>query len=107
MSRKLFNFPFLGKTYKIWLKAEHYANNNALALQAITEDGEPFADISVNIMCALNSEERKNHVCVDTNNLPRKSLEPLVKAGVLTDTGRMAPSGFVQYPIYRVDLSKI
>ena len=107
MSDKYFKLPFLGSTYNIRLKAEHYANNGALAIDAYTDGGEPFATISKNIIGALNPEERSDHICVDINNLPFKTIEPLVKAGVLTYTGRMAPNGFCQYPIYKVDLTKI
>ena len=104
---KIFNFPFLGKTYKICFKTEHYAYNGNLALQAYTRDGEPFADVSVNVMGALSAEEGKDHICLDSNNLPMSSFEEIVKAGVLTPTGRQAQSGFCTYPIYKVDLTKI
>jgi hypothetical protein len=104
---RIFNFPFLGKTYKIFFKSERYACNGNLALQAYTEDGEPFADVSVNITGALGAEEGNDHVCVDVNNLPMASFGEIVKAGVLIPTGRQAQSGFCTYPIYKVDLAKI
>lgn len=104
---KIFNFPFLGKTYKIWLKEEHYASNGNLALQAYTDEGEPFAMISTNVEGALTKAEGKDHICLDNNNLPISSFEEIVKAGVLTPTGRQACNGFCKYPIYKVDLTKI
>jgi hypothetical protein len=104
---RIFNFPFLGKTYKVQFKAEHYACNGNLALQAYTEDGEPFADVSVNVMGALSADDGKDHICLDVNNLPMSSFGEIVKAGVLTPTGRQAESGFCTYPIYKVDLTKI
>lgn len=106
MSR-IFNFPFLGRTYKVYFKAEHYASNGNLALQAYTKDGEPFTDVSVNVTGALGAEDGKDHICVDANNLPMSSFVEIVKAGVLTPTGRQAESGFCTYPIYKVDLTKI
>lgn len=107
MSNKLFVFPFLGTDYKIWLKEEHYASNGNLALEAYTDKGEPFATISVNLEGVLTPAEGKDHICLDTNNLPEKSFDGLVEAGVLTPTGLVAHSGFCKYPIYKVDLSKI
>lgn len=107
MSNKLFIFPFLGTDYKIWLKEEHYASNGNLALEAYTDEGEPFAMISTNVEGALTKTEGKDHICLDDNNLPLKSFDNLMKAGVLTPTGRHAQSGFCNYPIYKVDLSKI
>ena len=104
---KIFKFPFLGKTYEIFFKTEHYAYNGNLALQAYTKEGEPFADVSVNVMGALSAEEGKDHICVDVNNLPMASFGEIVKAGVLTPTGRQAQSGFCTYPIYKVDFTKI
>lgn len=107
MSNKFFKFPFLGTDYNICLKEEHYASNGNLALQAYTDEGEPFAMISTNVEGALTPKEGKDHICLDNNNLPEKSFEGLVKAGVLTPTGMAACSGFCKYPIYKVDLSKI
>jgi hypothetical protein len=107
MSHKLFIFPFLGTDYKIWLKEEHYASNGNLALQAYTDEGEPFAMISTNVEGALTKAEGKDHICLDDNNLPIKSFDNLMKAGALTPTGRYAQSGFCNYPIYKVDLTKI
>lgn len=107
MSHKLFIFPFLGTDFKIWLKEEHYASNGNLALEAYTKEGEPFATISTNVEGALTKEEGKDHVCLDTNNLPAKLFDGLVKAGVIMHTGRWAQSGFCQYPVYKVDLAKI
>lgn len=104
---QIFNFPFLGTDYKIWFKVEHYASNGNLALQAYTAEGEPFAMISTNVEGALTKEEGKDHICFDSNNLPAKLFDVLVKAGVLTHTGRWAQSGFCQYPVYKVDLAKI
>ena len=104
---KIFNFPFLGTDYKIWLKEEHYASNGNLALQAYTAEGEPFAMISTNVEGALTPTEGKDHICLDDNNLPLKSFDNLMNAGVLIPTGRHAQSGFCNYPIYKVDLSKI
>jgi len=106
MSKKFFKFPFLGTDYEISLKEEHYAFNDNLALQAYTKEGEPFATLSVNLN-VFTPEEGKDHICLDTNNLPIKSFDGLVEAGVLRPTGEVAHSGFCKYPIYKVDLSKI
>ena len=107
MSNKFFKFPFLGTDYEICLKVEHYASNGNLALEAYTKEGEPFATISTNVEGALTKEQGKDHICLDDNNLPIKSFDNLMKAGVLIPTGGWAFSGFCKYPIYKVDLSKI
>ena len=107
MYNKFFKFPFLGTDYNICLIEKHYASNGNLALEAYTDEGEPFAMISTNIEGALTPAEGKDHICLDDNNLPIKSFDNLMNAGVLIPTGRHAQSGFCNYPIYKVDLSKI
>lgn len=107
MSNKFFKFPFLGTDYNIRLIEKHYASNGNLALEAYTDEGEPFAMISTNIEGALTPAEGKDHICLDDNNLPIKSFDNLMNAGVLIPTGRHVQSGFCNYPIYKVDLSKI
>lgn len=105
-AQKIFKFPLNGKTYKVTLKLEHYADNGNIALEAYNK-GEDFATLSVNIPGALTKADGKDHIVLDLNNFQLTSFVPLFQEGVLIPTGRRVASGFCVYPIYKVDLTKI
>lgn len=80
-----------------------YSNNDTLAVLLETEEGEPFATITVNIMDDVANGE---YQYVDTNNCPwaPKFIE---ENGLGSPTGIMGFSGFCQYPLFRFNLEQI
>ncbi len=104
MNTEKFNVPFFGKQEEIYLTTANYADNGNLSVRSICAEG-PFASISTNIVGALSKEDGKDHICLD-HNLPHEVARVLEEKGYITPTGRSVTSGFVQFHIYKVDLTK-
>lgn len=73
--------------------------NRRIALQLITEDGEPWAMLSVNLPnVALEAQE----FCVPAWQLSAKEMRPQLASGLFEDTGRIEAAGRHQAPVWRV-----
>ena len=64
---------------------------------------EPYCDLTVNLDMQLG----KGLAFIDVNNADKRLLRFLEKQGFITPTGVTMPSGFVVYPLYRLNLDKI
>ena len=64
---------------------------------------EPFCNLTVNLDMQLG----KGLAFIDVNNADRDLLLFLEKQGFITPTGVTMPSGYVVYPLYRLNLDKI
>ena len=64
---------------------------------------EPYCNLTVNLDMPLG----KVLAFIDVNNADEKLLLFLEEQGFITPTGVTMPSGFVVYPLYRLDLDKI
>lgn len=90
------------KGYKVKTHIGNYRSNNNLAISLITDIGEPFATLTVNI----NTLEDDYLASVDTNNCPW--AEDFIKDNKLgTPTGMYQKSGWCSYPVYRFDLDEV
>lgn len=100
---KTYELEFYGEKYNLIVKTSRYTNNDSLAVLLETEEGEPFATVTVNIMNGVASEE---YQYIDTNNC---SWAPkfIEDNGLGTPTGIMGFSGFCQYPLYRFNLEAL
>lgn len=79
-----------------------YAYKNNLAIYLETDDGEPYAQLTVNLGTKLG----KDLAFVDTNNCPW--AEEFIKTYELGEPmGAYGSSGFCTYPLYRFRLDKI
>ena len=90
------------KTFKyndteVSLKRNSYRNNGSLAVEMITvPDEEPFAMITVNLGCPLQSDRI---AFVDENNIPGIDAW-LRKNGIAKPLGYKQRSGFCTYELY-------
>ena len=95
---KYYEIESYGKTYNVRIDRKAYANNNTLALFLITEEGEPFSNLTVNLVDSAVWAD-KTTAFVDTNHCPW--AEEFIKAnGLGAPVGYVAQSGFCAYPLY-------
>jgi hypothetical protein len=100
---KEYKLKFYGDTYKVVPFKSRYFNNDTLAVMLMTDKGEEFAIITVNIELTQASETR---AYIDTNN--HKWAENfLLDNKIATHTGEYGFSGFCLYPLYEFDLTKL
>ena len=64
---------------------------------------EPYRNLTVNLDMQLG----EGLAFIDVNNADKKLLLFLEEHGFITPTGVTKPSGFVVYPLYRLNLDKI
>ena len=93
----MYPLEFYGEMYGLSLFVTEYTSNGRLAIILIDQDGEDFADMTVNL-----PGERCPEGCafVDTNNSPWLE-EFIVWNGLGEFTGAYGYSGFCSYPQYR------
>ena len=89
-----------GETYKLNTIISNYRNNGNIYIGLISEDGEPFADLTVNIKPLA-----ENCSAVDTNNCPW--AEELINEYGLGKQFAYVQSGFCNYPVYEFDMEKV
>lgn len=98
---KTYKLDLYGQTFNLVANIDSYANNDSLAICLNTDEGEPFAVITVNI--AESSIIGQNQAFVDTNNC--SWAEKFIKKYKLgKPTGIMGYSGFCSYPLYEFNL---
>ena len=96
----MYPLEFYGEMYGLSLFVTEYTNNGRLAIILIDQDGEDFADMTVNL-----PGERCPEGCafVDTNNL--EGIDSwLAENGIAEHTGISARSGFCTYPLMKFNL---
>ena len=64
---------------------------------------EPYCNLTVNLDMQLG----KGLAFIDVNNADKRLLLFLEEQGFISPTGVTKPSGFVVYPLYRLNLDKI
>jgi len=89
-----------GETYKLNTIIDNYRSNGNIYIGLITQDGEPFADLTVNIK-PLSA----NCGAVDTNNLP--CAEALIEKYGLGERFTYVSSGFCNYPVYEFNIDNV
>lgn len=76
-----------------------YQNNGRTALSLYCEDGEPFADIAVNIVeASLNADE----FCVHSWDMPSEMGDELLNTGFFADTKKTVQVNHVTAPIWKI-----
>lgn len=79
------------------LKKQKYQNNGNLALSLIGEDGCPVTAITTNIF-----PMEENTFCANIHNMGLTLWNDIVGSGLFESTGEWVPSGYADYPIYKV-----
>jgi hypothetical protein len=90
-----------GGQYKVYVNVAYYGNHN-LAIQLITDKGETFSNLTVNL-----EKLPPNCAYVDTNNLGPEIVDWITKNGLGVPTGAYQVSGFCRYPMFMFDLNKL
>jgi len=96
-----------GDDNTLYPKLNFYLSDNNLYLGFDYYDPEldtiePYCDATVNIDTLPYLE-----ACIDTNNNGQKMVDFLVANGFGEPTGRMIPSGFCWFPVFRFHESKL
>ena len=100
---KHYELNFYGDTYKVIPFKSRYFNNDTLAVVLMTENGEPFADLTVNIADSLANDTM---AYIDVNN--NEWVEKFLKDNEIAQpTDLFGFSGFCVYPLYKFDLTKL
>ncbi|MBP3708295.1 MAG: DUF4313 domain-containing protein [Clostridia bacterium] len=100
---KKYELEFYGDIYKVIPFKSRYFNNNTLAVILMTDKGEDFADITVNIEF---TQANDTMAYIDTNN--NKWVEKFLQDNkIAKPTGEYGFSGFCSYPLYEFDLTKL
>ena len=102
MSTKTYSIKFYGETYKVRPYVTKYRNGR-LAILLEETSGEPFADLTVNL---VNEQCPKDCAFLDTNNF-REGEEFVRKNRLGTFTGIYGHSGYCSYPLYRFDMDAL
>lgn len=85
-------------------RTAEYVDGN-LAVEAVTEDGEAYATVSVNFPGVL--ADSRTAICLDTNNLPEETVRLLEREGIIEYIGRSVLGDFgTTYPICKVNMEK-
>lgn len=75
--------------------------NGALAVQLISEDGEPIGKLSVNLVEeAASLGEREFFAKTWSENEPL--IAPALASGIFEDTGRRVRAGFCEAQVWKV-----
>ena len=82
---------------RVLLRREEYLNGTVAVLM-VTEDGEYYADVTVNLDHPLQSGDL---AFLDENNMPGIGRW-IERNGLGSFTGVRACSGFCTYPLYRI-----
>lgn len=102
---KYYEVKSYGKTYNVRLVCNKYANNNSLAISLITDEGEPFCNLTVNIMDSL-IWANDSTAFVDTNNCPW-AKQFITENGLGEPMGIYGTSGFCRYPLFKFNIEEI
>lgn len=85
----------------LYIEVNRYANNNNIALALVTDNGEPYAMLTVNI-----NDLPEGLACIDTNNFA-DGLVLIEQYGLGTITDGLCFSGFCAYPIVELNMDNI
>lgn len=78
--------------------------NKRIALQLMCDNGEPWGALSVNL---VDADIADDEMCIPVWNLPEAQVAAFLESGEFVDTGKTAPAGFVDAPIWRVVCPKL
>ena len=79
------------------VKKQKYQNNGNLALSLVAEDGCPVTNISTNIFAM-----GENEFCANIHNMGLTLWNDILGSGLFESTGEWVPSGYADYPVYKV-----
>ena len=101
---------YYGNKVKVHLVFATYYNKN-LAIRIWTDEGEPWASLTVNLCDGKSSEPLINtlgeeYAFVDVNNFP-EAIDFINRYKLAEFAGVTKRSGYVDYPLYKFDLNRL
>lgn len=105
MKNEMYVTDYYGNKIKVYPLIASYYNHN-LAIRLWTDDGEPWASLTVNLDVNLHDELGEEYALVDVNNFP-EAEEFIAKYGIGEPMNASKTSGYVRYPLYKFDLKKL
>ena len=94
--------PNVNVKFKVWdtiVRREEYANGRTALVLVDALDGSPIATASVNLP---DVELAEDEVCIKDYSENEGMLDALVREGIVSETVRHVPSGFVTIPICKL-----
>lgn len=85
---------------KLKIVYSNYVNNDRLAVQLFTAGGEPYCTLSSNFVDADNVEP--NEFVMKDYSENEAVADAIKRAGLFLNTNKMAASGRVVCPIYKI-----
>ena len=105
MKEKMYVTDYYGNKIKVYPLVASYYNQN-LAIRLWTDEGEPWATLTVNLDERLYDELGEEYAFVDINNFP-EAEEFIAKYGIGESLHMYKTSGYVRYPLYKFNLDKL
>lgn len=94
-------YILFGNVYKVYAYVGEYVTTKNVAIELITEDGEPFATLTVNI-----EPLEEGFACIDVNNCSG-ALDLIKKYKLGKFTNDYCYSGYCKYPIFKLNMDNI
>ena len=91
--------------WDLTLYKSHYTHGGNLAVYAVSDEGETFAVLTVNLE-TFDLDGDQEYAFVDTNNNPWAE-KFLVDNNIAQPTNIKISQGFCTYPLYKFDLTKL
>lgn len=98
--KKTFIMNLWGEDDELHFEFDNYNNNNALAVELVSSDGEPYAMVSVNVPESAELASDEFFLKDWSENEP--VAKALVDMGAIIPTGKRTSSGFIVAKSYKI-----
>ena len=99
-NKKTFTLNLFGEDNELYLELNNYRNNNALAVELISTDEEPYATVSVNL--PESAELPKDEFFLKNWSENEEIAQQLIEKKIIIPTGKEASSGFIRAMSYKI-----
>jgi hypothetical protein len=99
-NKKTFTINLWGEDDEVHFEFDNYSNNDALAVELVSADGEPYATVSVNVPGSEQLPKDEFFLKDWSENEPL--AKALVDMGAIIPTGKRTSSGFIVAKSYKI-----
>ena len=100
-NKKTFTLNLFGEDNELYLELNNYRNNNALAVELISTDEEPYATVSVNL--PESAELPKDEFFLKNWSENEEIAQQLIEKKIIIPTGKEASSEFIRARSYKIN----